>query len=102
MNPEPPQKSISDTQPNVGQETLDAMTRFTDELRRFNDRHKPGWRTTFCNLGDGIIRGLGFVLGTTLLFGLLLGLLSRLVTIPVVGKYVAEVVQIVEDEMKRR
>lgn len=79
-----------------------AMDRFTQELERFNDRHAPTFKTTALNFLDGMVRGFGFVLGTTLLFGLFLGLLSRMVTIPLIGKTVANIVEIVTQELDRK
>ncbi|MFA6448543.1 MAG: DUF5665 domain-containing protein [bacterium] len=54
------------------------------------------------NFIAGVARGFGFSIGMTLLVGLLLFLMGRMVDIPLIGKYIAKIVEIVQMEMKMR
>lgn len=90
------------TQPSrSGPPSSATLKSLTVQLKRLNDRNKLTVRNAGLNLLDGLFRGLGFALGATLLFGIGLGLLSRLVSVPLVGKYVVEVLRIVESERGR-
>lgn len=53
------------------------------------------------NLYAGISRGVGIGIGVTMITALLVILLQRIVTlnIPIIGKYIAEIVEIVEKNM---
>lgn len=48
-------------------------------------------------LRNGILSGLGAVLGATIILALLLGLLSQFVTVPVIGNYIKDIVDVVEN-----
>ncbi len=50
----------------------------------------------FINFLAGIGRGLGFAIGMTIIFGILLILLRRFVSIPFLGKYIAQLIEIIE------
>lgn len=56
---------------------------------------KPA-RFMFLNFLAGIMRGLGMALGMTVIFALLLIVMSKMINIPVIGFYVAEIIKIVE------
>lgn len=53
------------------------------------------------NLYAGISRGIGIGIGVTLMTAVLLIILQKIVTlnIPVIGKYIAEIVEIVEKDI---
>lgn len=53
------------------------------------------------NLYAGISRGVGIGIGVTIITAILVILLQRIVTlnIPIIGKYIAEIVEIVEKNM---
>ncbi len=62
---------------------------------------KPS-RIVFNNFIAGIARGFGFSIGMSLLVAVLLFALSHMVDIPLIGKYIAKIVEIVQEEMKVR
>ena len=59
-------------------------------------------RIVFNNFLAGIARGFGFSIGMSLLLALLVFTLSHMVDIPLIGKYIAKIVEIVQQEMKMR
>lgn len=61
---------------------------------------KP-WRLAFTNLLGGIFRGLGIGLGFTIIAGTLVLLLQQLevLNLPVIGKYIADLVTIVQGQL---
>ncbi|MFS8131066.1 MAG: DUF5665 domain-containing protein [Candidatus Dojkabacteria bacterium] len=44
----------------------------------------------------GLIQGLGFVLGTTVLLALTILILRQFITIPLIGQFVSEIINVVE------
>ena len=58
-------------------------------------------RVIFINLIGGISRGLGMALGMTLIFGLFLYILGKLIDLPLIGGYIAEIVRIVNENLKK-
>lgn len=48
------------------------------------------------NLIAGIARGLGFTLGTTILIALIVLLLRNFVTFPIIGEYIAKLIDIID------
>ena len=53
-------------------------------------------RMFFLNLLAGMARGLGFAIGMTILAALLIFLLRRIVNIPYLGKFIAQLLEVVE------
>ncbi len=45
----------------------------------------------------GIARGLGFVIGMTMVFGLVLVVLGKMIDLPLIGRYIAEIVDLVNE-----
>lgn len=62
--------------------------------------HNPR-KVFILNFLFGIARGFGMALGMTLLFTLFVYGLSYLVDLPLVGKYIALIVKMVQDELKK-
>ena len=56
-------------------------------------------RMIMVNFVAGLARGFGFILGMTVLMGFALLVLSWMVDLPLVGKYIARVVEIVQQEL---
>ncbi len=56
----------------------------------------------FNNFIAGLARGFGFSIGMTVLLGVLVYILSHMVDLPLIGKYIAHIVQIVQEEVKMR
>lgn len=60
-------------------------------------------RLIYLNIVSGIARGLGFAVGATVLAAILLYFLQRIMVLnlPVIGGFVAEIVRIVQEEIRR-
>ncbi len=58
-------------------------------------------RLMYLNFLSGMARGLGIALGMTLLFGLLIIILTKLINVPLIGTYIAEIIRIVNQELKK-
>ena len=70
------------------------QTELLDELRRMNrllTQISGGPRRYTLAFFSGIVRGLGAAIGATVVFALLVGVLSRVNTIPLIGGYLAKV-----------
>lgn len=75
----------------LNHEVLIELRRLNLALERFNRKR----RYIALSLTGGIARGFGAALGASLIFAIALALASRLITVPVVGEYVADVLQFV-------
>lgn len=66
---------------------------------------RPLWKLFYANFVAGLGRGLGMAVGMTLIFGLVVyattKLLARIVSLPVIGNFVAELVQYVNLYMQK-
>jgi hypothetical protein len=92
--PVPEQK---DEEPDSGVRELILQTEILDELRRMNKMLgmlSRGPRRYTLAFFSGIVRGLGAAIGATVVFALLLGILSRVNTIPLIGSYFAKVYEV--------
>ena len=54
------------------------------------------WRIMWHNFLAGIFRGLGIIVGMTVVFGLLIWLLTNLVDFPLIGSYFWELKEMLE------
>jgi len=77
-----------------------AMVRLSDTLERVELLQKPG-KVFLLNFLFGAARGLGMAFGMTLLFAIFIYSLSHLVDLPLVGKYIAVIVRMVQEELKK-
>lgn len=72
-----------------------------ENIRR--DKHEP-WRYILFTFLNGIAQGLGVALGATIVLGLVIYLLtivlSHLINFPVVGYYVGELIKIMETSIR--
>jgi len=57
-------------------------------------------RLLLINFSAGIARGLGIAIGMTLIFAILVYIMSKMIDLPIVGKYIAEIVKIVNINLK--
>lgn len=95
--PADPDETLPDTdRPSTdsGVRELILQTEILDELRRMNRLLagiSRGPRRYTLAFFSGIVRGLGAAIGATVVFALLIGLLSRVNTIPLIGSYLAKV-----------
>jgi len=52
--------------------------------------------TPFTAFRNGVLGGLGAALGATIVLAIIVGILSQLVSVPVVGQYIKQVIEVVE------
>ncbi|MEO0098783.1 MAG: DUF5665 domain-containing protein [candidate division WOR-3 bacterium] len=52
----------------------------------------------FLNFLAGIARGLGFAIGMTIIFAFLLLILRKFVSVPFLGRYIAQLLEIIETQ----
>ncbi|OEH85250.1 hypothetical protein BHU72_06170 [Desulfuribacillus stibiiarsenatis] len=64
-------------------------SRLEDVLQNFANP----WRVMRINFLVGLSRGIGLTLGTAFFLGIFIFLLSKIVTMPVVGEYIAELLE---------
>jgi Domain of unknown function (DUF5665) len=55
-------------------------------------------RLFFLNVLAGIGRGLGFAIGFTILAALIIFFLRRIVNIPIIGKFIAQILDVVQEQ----
>lgn len=62
------------------------------------------WRLLWVNFISGIARGLGIAIGFAILGAIIILILQRLVelNLPVIGGFIADIVQIVQQQIKAR
>ena len=60
---------------------------------------KKPWRLIWINFLIGLARGLGFFLGVTILGACILVVLHKMVDFPVIGKYIADIVNAVKEQL---
>jgi len=62
------------------------------------------WRLIWVNFISGIARGLGIAIGFAILGAVIILILQRLVelNLPVIGGFIADIVQIVQQQIKAR
>lgn len=54
------------------------------------------WKFLFYEFFSGIVRGIGFLVGTTIVFAIMIWILSQLVSIPMVGDWLLGLTQYIE------
>ncbi len=55
------------------------------------------WRIMGINLVAGIFRGLGILIGMTVIFGVLIWVLSQFVNFPLIGSYFQSILKVIEE-----
>lgn len=108
-----PDMSAETTEKNAQEQAVEkaerlhsAVVRLSDILERVNFSaymellQKPG-KVFILNFLFGAARGFGMALGMTLLFAIFIYSLSYLVDLPLVGKYIAVIVKVVHEELKK-
>lgn len=84
-------------------ESVQTLTELVEELRKQNyldileDKKKFLWY----NFLTGAAKGLGFVIGSTLLLALFLWIASQLLTVPVIGEWMADLINYVREAQLR-
>lgn len=94
---DPPTPPKEEAERDSGVRELVLQTEILDELRRMNrllNGISRGPRRYTLAFFSGIVRGLGAAIGATVVFALLVGILSRVNTIPLIGSYLAKVVEV--------
>lgn len=56
---------------------------------------KKPWKILTLNFGIGIARGLGVAIGMTIVFAIIMYMISKMVNLPLIGEFVARIVEIV-------
>jgi len=56
---------------------------------------KKPWKILTLNFGIGIARGLGVAIGMTIIFAVIMYMISKMVNLPLIGEFVARIVEIV-------
>lgn len=74
----------------IDKESLDTLKSIDQRLKRLNRLN------LHYELVKGLIYGLGFIFGTTLLLAATLLILRQFITIPVIGQFVSEIINVVE------
>ncbi|HOC91870.1 MAG TPA: DUF5665 domain-containing protein [bacterium] len=83
-------------------ETIMNINKLADIFERMNladyltNMTKPK-RIIALSFAIGIARGLGLVIGMTMIFGFLVLLLGKMIDLPLIGRYIAEIVDIVNE-----
>lgn len=79
----------------------DKLVEAVEKIRR--DKHEP-WRYILFTFLNGIAQGLGVTLGATLVLGIVIYILSmvltKLINFPVVGYYFGEIMKIMDAYIK--
>ena len=89
------QEHQQDTQQSLEQ----AVRRVEQAVYHVHPRYRWDWKKRLCmEFFSGIVRGIGFSIGFTLLGALMIYALRNiaLANLPVIGKFVADLVRIVE------
>jgi len=80
----------------------DRLLEAIENIRR--DKHEP-WRYIMFTFLNGIAQGLGMALGATIVLGLVIYLLtivlSKMINYPIVGYYVGELMKIMDAYIKQ-
>lgn len=67
-----------------------------DEMADFIVYLKSPWRIMWANLLGGIFRGLGIIIGMTVVIALLVWALTKLVDFPLIGQYFQQLLDLLE------
>lgn len=70
-------------------------SKFLDLVELLGDRKQLFWR----NIWTGMVKGIGIGIGVTIITAIIIILLQKIVTwnIPVIGEYIADIVEIVQN-----
>lgn len=71
-------------------EVLNTLKSIDTQIRRFNRL------SLFTNFVQGLFYGLGFVLGTTVLLAIFIASLQQFLTVPLIGDYIKQIIEVVE------
>ena len=80
-------KSITDLTKLVRQLRSERYLQMVDNRKKF----------LFYNFIAGVARGVGWALGTTLVVGLVLWILSQLINVPLLGDWIGNIVDYIQD-----
>lgn len=69
-------------------------------LAQFMELLQNPVRLVFLNFLGGLARGFGIAIGLTIIASLFIVLLTRLVNLPIIGKYIADLVRIVNEQLR--
>ena len=80
-------------------ESIITLTKLVKQLRseKYLQMIENRKKFLFYNFLSGISGGIGFVLGTTLVLGLILWILSQLITIPLFGDWLIKIINYIQE-----
>lgn len=70
----------------------ESLSKLTELLKDFSSR-----RFIFRNFTAGIIRGVGFAIGATIIFALIGWILSKLQIVPILGDWAIRILEYIEN-----
>lgn len=71
-----------------------ARIRILEEL--FNDFHRNKFQVYWINFVRGVFFGFGVLIGGTVVVALVIWILSHFVTIPLIGEYIRQIIEVIE------
>ena len=77
------------------------IKRLAEQLEKASEFTHSPWRIILFNFIAGVARGFGFALGTTLIVAVAVYFISKLINIPIIGYWVAEIVKIATVYLKQ-
>lgn len=80
-------------------ESIIALAKLIRQLRseRYLQMVENRKKFLFYNFLSGVVRGVGFTLGTGIILGLILWILSQLITIPIIGEWVSSLINYIQE-----
>jgi len=80
-------------------ESIITLTKLVKQLRseKYLQMIENRKKFLFYNFLSGVTRGIGFGLGTTLVLGLILWILSQLITIPLLGDWIIHIINYIQE-----
>jgi len=77
------------------------IKRLADYLQKSAEFAQRPWRLLIWNFLAGIARGFGIALGMTVVVAISVYFLAKLINLPIIGYWVAEIVKIVESYLRQ-
>ncbi len=77
------------------QENLEQTVELLKDIKKVLKTNKI---TSLESFRNGVLAGLGTVLGATLVLAILIAILQQLITVPLIGAYVKQIVEIVQNK----
>lgn len=82
--------------PQTGEKKIQSITRERSGIPEFIDYIRSPWKVLWVNLLSGIARGVGIVIGMTIVIAFILWLLGKFVDFPLIGQYFQDLKETIE------